>query len=329
MNNNEMLVSINCITYNHEKYIEEALKSFLNQKTTFNFEIIIGEDCSTDKTKLIIDKYIEKYPDKIKLITSTNNVGARANSRRVFNASIGKYIAACEGDDYWIDENKLQKQVEYLEKNYDCGLVFNNTMLLDDKTKKIKHGNELKNGKYFIEDVILQGGGFIPTASIVYRKEIMIDPPELYTKASVGDYPLQLLCSLYGYMYCISDYMSVYRTNVQNSWTTNNYINVSKEKIIDRDKKIINILEMFDKYTNNNYKDIVKQAVQPFEYNIYLIENKISLSEMKKTKHYEYYKTMKFSKRVISLFKGKSTNGYLKLMNFKNLIQNKFKLVIK
>lgn len=116
-NISEPVVSVCCITYNHEKYIEEAIDSFLMQETNFPFEVVIGEDCSTDNTRKIVEKYKENYPNIIKLIVSENNVGMQANGQRTMDACKGEYIAACEGDDYWMDAEKLQIQKDFLESN--------------------------------------------------------------------------------------------------------------------------------------------------------------------------------------------------------------------
>lgn len=113
----EPVVSICCITYNHEQYISEAINSFLMQETDFPFEVVIGEDCSTDNTRKIVEKYKEMYPNIIKLIVSENNVGMQANGQRTMEACIGEYMALCEGDDYWTDKNKLQIQKDFLESN--------------------------------------------------------------------------------------------------------------------------------------------------------------------------------------------------------------------
>ena len=121
MEEKNIMVSICCITYNQEKYIKDAIEGFLMQKTNFLFEIIIHDDASTDKTADIIREYQQKYPDKIRTILQKENQykkGVR-NSYTVFKEAKGKYIAFCEGDDYWIDENKLQKQVNYMEEHED------------------------------------------------------------------------------------------------------------------------------------------------------------------------------------------------------------------
>lgn len=118
------LLSILCITYNHENYIAQAIDSFLMQETSFPIEIVIGEDCSKDGTQLIIKEFIKKYPHVIRMVNSESNVGYIENFRRTLKACKGKYIAICEGDDYWTDSKKLQVQVDFLEKNHDYAITY-------------------------------------------------------------------------------------------------------------------------------------------------------------------------------------------------------------
>ena len=117
------LVSVKMITCNHEPYIAQAIEGVLMQDTDFTIELIIGEDCSTDRTFEIVLNYQKKHPEMIRIITSKKNVGIKKNSRRVGKACRGKYIALCEGDDYWTDPSKLKKQVDFLEANPEYGLV--------------------------------------------------------------------------------------------------------------------------------------------------------------------------------------------------------------
>src|ERR1700690_2758382 len=114
-NMKEPLVSVKMITYNHAPYITRAIEGVLQQKTTFPFELIIGEDCSTDGTREIVFAYQKKYPDIIRVITSDKNVGMNINGLRTIKAGKGKYIALCEGDDYWHNPEKLQKKVDFLK----------------------------------------------------------------------------------------------------------------------------------------------------------------------------------------------------------------------
>ena len=120
----EPLVSIKMITYNHAPYIAQAIEGVLAQKTKFPFELVIGEDCSNDGTREIIFEYQQKYPDIIQVISSDKNMGMKKNSRRTAAVCRGKYIAFCEGDDYWHNPDKLQRQVDYMENHPECGMVF-------------------------------------------------------------------------------------------------------------------------------------------------------------------------------------------------------------
>ena len=125
------LVSVLMLTYNHKPYIAQAIEGVLQQKTEFPFELVIGEDCSTDGNREIVFEYQNKYPDIIRVITSEHNIGARKNEYRIMKASRGKYLGFCEGDDYWHHPQKLQKQVSYLEAHPDVGLVHSDVAYYD------------------------------------------------------------------------------------------------------------------------------------------------------------------------------------------------------
>ncbi len=140
------LVSVKMITYNHAPFIAQAIEAVLQQKTNFPFELVIGEDCSTDGTRKIVFEYQEKYPDIIRVLTSEKNVGMKKNSYRTIKACRGKYIAFCEGDDYWHREDKLQKQVAYLESHPECGLVFADCDVYDIGSKKLKRSVRYSDG---------------------------------------------------------------------------------------------------------------------------------------------------------------------------------------
>lgn len=150
----EPLVSIVCVTYNHEPYLRQALDSFLMQQCNFPFEIVLAEDCSTDSTREICDEYASKYPDIINYIRSDNNVGAVENEARAIRAAKGKYIALCEGDDYWTDVKKLQKQVDFLEAHPDYVVTWTRyKKYIQDEDRYLSDGNEdlFKEGQENVE----------------------------------------------------------------------------------------------------------------------------------------------------------------------------------
>ena len=164
--------TICCITYNHEEYIRDAIESFLMQKTHFPFEIIIHDDASTDKTAEIIKEYEIKYPDIIKPIYQTENQYSKGKKASLFTfmAARGKYIAFCEGDDYWIDPLKLQKQTELMEKYPDCYISFHPAIIrsFDETIENRMLGFYSEKTTIFpAEKVILGGGGFMHTGSIM------------------------------------------------------------------------------------------------------------------------------------------------------------------
>jgi Glycosyltransferases involved in cell wall biogenesis len=158
---NEILVSVSCITFNHEKYIAEALESFIMQKTRFNYEILIHDDASTDRTADIIREYEKKYPDLIKPIYQKENQYSKDVDVDDLNTerAEGKYIALCEGDDYWTDPLKLQRQVDYLESHPDCTLCVHAAYIVNVMGRKIKSVRPNVGNKIFTIEEIIEGGG--------------------------------------------------------------------------------------------------------------------------------------------------------------------------
>lgn len=155
MSKHELMVSVCCITYNHEKYIAQALDGFLMQETNFEFEILIGEDSSSDNTKAIIQDYCSRYPGKIKLISHTPNVGAIRNQIDILKRAKGKYIAMCDGDDFWTDSSKLQKQVDFLETNEDYVICCHYSKVIDDLDKTVYVKDSPVSLEFDYKDVLL------------------------------------------------------------------------------------------------------------------------------------------------------------------------------
>ena len=187
------LVSICCITYNHSDYIKDAIEGFLMQKTTFPFEVIIHDDASTDGTTEIIRDYVSKYPDLINAIFQTENQYSKKRGitvRFVYPVTRGKYIALCEGDDYWTDQYKLQKQVDFLEANQEYGLVITKAKTYIQKERKFSVN--IGGSKVKFEDILVNNQ--IVTLTTCFRKDLLrkylheIDPPSRNWK--MGDYPM-------------------------------------------------------------------------------------------------------------------------------------------
>lgn len=174
----EPLVSVKMITYNHAPYIAQAIEGVLQQKTAFPFELVIGEDCSTDETRGIVFDYQKRHPDIIRVITSEKNVGMKTNGYRTTNACRGKYIAFCEGDDYWQRSDKMQIQVEYLESHPECGMVFADCDVYYNRSKKFIRGFNCRKGLCSFANLsieqILWGEWIKWTCTVVTRGKLYV-----------------------------------------------------------------------------------------------------------------------------------------------------------
>jgi glycosyltransferase involved in cell wall biosynthesis len=191
MDANHPLVSVHIITYNQESYVARAIAGALQQQTDFPLEILVGEDCSQDGTRDIVLGYQREHPERIRVITSERNVGALENSNRVLRVCRGKYIAICDGDDYWTDPHKLQKQVDFLEAHPEYGMCCHDVDVVCDGVARVCTFAESPQGTFSFEDAVKRH--FIPTASLVWRHELMpAIPPWLKGCVSV-DLFLELL----------------------------------------------------------------------------------------------------------------------------------------
>jgi glycosyltransferase involved in cell wall biosynthesis len=215
-----MKVSVNIITYNQENYIAEALDSVLIQKVDFDYEIVIGEDCSTDKTRSILIDYKRRYPNKVKLLLHDWNVGAVANFDSTLKTSTGEYIACLEGDDYWLDPDKLQKQVDFMDNHNECSMCFHRAKMFheDGSQKSIIWGPPVSKEFFQLDEVIRHS--FIPGASILFRRKLFSHAPkELYANQA-GDKVLYCLLAAQGKIGFIDEVMSAYRIHPAGVWSS-------------------------------------------------------------------------------------------------------------
>lgn len=212
----KFLVSVFMVTYNHEKYLSEAIESVLMQKTNFSYQLIIGEDCSSDGTREIVRRYAEEHPTLIKAIFNPQNLGPGRNADTVFKECTGKYVAMCEGDDYWTDPHKLQKQVDFLEDNPDFAICFHNMQIVYEGNP---HLNRISNTRQKEITTInnLARGNYIHTASCIFRNNLY-EIPDWFHQCPVGDYPLHLLNAQYGKIKFIDEIMGVYRVHKGGIW---------------------------------------------------------------------------------------------------------------
>jgi len=232
MGEQQPLVSICMITYNHEAYIAEAIEGVLMQKADFSYRLVIGEDCSTDNTRKICEDYAKQYPDKIELLPSIKNLGMQPNFIRTFEACTGKYVALCEGDDYWTDPLKLQKQVDFLEENKEFTLCTNNANSVNEhgESNDITMPNIEASKEYTLEDILINGNPFY-TASSIFRKSALFPLPDWFLEVPFGDYALYIIALRKGKGFCFNDNMSAYRCHLSSSWNPLSNKNKVKKNI--------------------------------------------------------------------------------------------------
>jgi len=222
--NHEILVSVCCITYNHDKYIAQAIEGFLMQKTSFNYEIIIGEDFSMDKTRTILEEYKSKYPDKIQVLTRDENIGALRNFSNVLENAKGKYIAFCDGDDYWIDPLKLQKQVDFLEHNPDYVICCHYSKVINDLGDVTYTSDNIIPLAYSYDDLVVGRREETRVATVLmrnYTQILEIDKKEWFYKTYGTDKFLKLYATAVTGMkiYVIPEIMSCYRMHTGGVWS--------------------------------------------------------------------------------------------------------------
>jgi glycosyltransferase involved in cell wall biosynthesis len=218
------VVTITCVVFNHEKFIKDTLDGFLSQNTSYSFEVLIHDDVSTDGTIAIIEEYRKKFPNIIKPIYQKVNQYSQGNNTLaiLFSEVRGEYMAHCDGDDYWSDENKLQIQIDEMKKYPELDMSFHYATGLIGNKKCNTYGKQANENRVFTtQEVILGGGEFCPTSSLIFRTRLLQKIPKWFYKTMVGDYPIQVLgaASGEGALY-INKNMSIYRVGDTSSWTS-------------------------------------------------------------------------------------------------------------
>ena len=239
-----MLVSVIVITYNHEKFLGYAIESILKQETKFKIEILIGNDCSTDNTKQVLEKY--KNLDNVIIYNRTKNLGANKNLVDLIDRAKGEYIALLEGDDYWIDNHKLQKQVDYLEHHTECNSASHAHVKINEYNERIDEYKISNKELDFTLRDLQKKYWLYQTASLVFRNNHSTDF-SLIAKLHpiIGDITLSCILLKNGKMHYFPEIMSAYRTVQQN--------NKSASGNIKRNMKneYLSILNLYSDIENN------------------------------------------------------------------------------
>lgn len=268
------VVSVLCLTYNHKNYIHDAIHGILIQKTSFPFEIIIHDDASTDGTSEIIMDYQKKYPNIIKTIIQKENQWSQGKHHVFLNATKearGEFVAICDGDDYWISEEKLSLQINALRSNPECAICFHksltappgaSTITTPSTKEKIRQMMAYPTRDAIIKTnpIIIGDGNYMITTAIVIKKQILSNLPAWFMECPVGDLFFQIIGSLPGGAIFIPRHMSVYRINTAGSWTTDTYS--SAEKAANFYNKMVSSLTLLDKHLEQKYTFEIKFLIK-------------------------------------------------------------------
>lgn len=246
---NRKKINVVITTFNHEKFIEQCINSILMQKGNFNIEILVGDDCSIDNTKTILERYQEEFPQLIKTLPSTVNLGITRNLKRCFEACDGDYIAICEGDDYWIDQYKLQKQLDRLEMNRNLSMCFSEILLYYENTNEyVPHNEVIKLDKNQITSEDLIGYNYIGNFSCcMYRNSTIRKLPEALFDLYAVDWIINIVCGGIGEIGYLPEFMSVYRLHEAGAWTGR----TQTEKL----RELSTMIDVYDKFLDFRYHE--------------------------------------------------------------------------
>ncbi len=275
------LVIIKCLVYNHEPYLRQCLDGFVMQKTNFPFYAVVHDDASTDNSAAIIREYAEKYPDIIHPIYEMENQYSKKDGSlgRIMNEACtgAKYIAICEGDDYWTDPLKLQKQVDFLEANPDYSMCFHNVDVLSDREKERDMYEHIHEGDYTGIEIFKKWT--IPTCSVVYRN-IYTTPSSSKGKIVFGDIFLFLNMSSFGKLYCINQKMGVYRRIASG---------ISYSILLNTALRLVKQYEYFTEYFADAV-EIVNYSKHCISMYCVVVMRSTEATKLQKLKHFIIYK---------------------------------------
>jgi glycosyltransferase involved in cell wall biosynthesis len=251
------------ITYNHEKLIAQALNSILTQRVNFDYEIVVGEDHSTDGTREVLKDFHQRYPQRIVPIFRDKNIGALKNMGATLAVCRGTYIALLEGDDYWTDPDKLQKQVDFLDSNPAAAMCCHRVRFLDlDQKEGIEIHPSRSAGSYSIEDLLKEN--FVPACSAVVRRDLIGTLPGWHSELAMGDWTLFALVSSQGRIALMDEIMAVYRVHRGGIW--------SSRSPSSRLRETARMLQTLNRHFHFKYTHIIRPVLAQYYLDLALIQ---------------------------------------------------------
>lgn len=317
------IVSVCCATYNHENYIAEAIDGFLMQETDFPFEILIRDDCSTDKTASIVKEYADKYSSLIKPVFEKENTYSKdvKPMPQLYKIAKGKYIALCEGDDYWTDKNKLQIQINKMNECEDYKISFHLSSSLYGMENEIKPTLKDSDKIYSVQDIITSDFHLVQTNTIVFTKEALqnLDMQLLYN-SPVGDVWIRIAASIPNGAIFVNKVMSTYRVQSIGSWSESMQ---TDKKFLLFVKKMMKSIDDFNQYWNYTYTK---------EFDIYknkFIKTVIQKSNIDKKDKKNFLQIYSSSITIENLLRWHLLYKHKQVLNFLKMIKHKIKVWMK
>jgi glycosyltransferase involved in cell wall biosynthesis len=249
-----MKLSVMMLTYNHERLIGQALESVLAQRVNFDYEIVVGEDCSTDGTRAVLMDCYRRYPDRIVPLLHDRNVGSLRNFQTTLAACKGGYLSILDGDDYWTCETKLQRQVDFLDSHPDYAITCHRVQIRDETgggRAGVLPPIRITPGSYSIEDLLADN--FIPTCSVMYRWDLGGSVPDWFLDLRLGDWPLHIFVARSGKVHFTDDVMAVYRWHSGGVWSSMSTLSQSRE--------IIRMLLTLDAQFDFQYTEKIRKTI--------------------------------------------------------------------
>lgn len=274
-----MKASVALITYNHAPYIARAIESVLAQRTSFDFELLIGEDDSTDGTRAIVQEFAARHPERIRLfLRSRQDVihvdgrpTGRFNFMQTIGAARGEYVALLEGDDYWTSPEKLQRQVDFLEANRDCAACFHAIDIercdAQGSCTRLPRRDFPPDGARLGIEEMLRGGVKIPLLAYVFRRAVLGEFPPWFTTLAMGDIPLYALNAAHGPIGFIHEFLGTYTLHAGGVWSAGENLGEnSHERMRLKNDQSIRLFETLDAHFDGRFRDVVAENVATLSY---------------------------------------------------------------
>lgn len=267
--NDEIMVSVICTVYNHEKYIRQCLDSLVKQKTPFKYEVLVHDDASQDGSAAIIKEYAQKFPLVVPVLQKENQYSKGIKPTHILlKRARGKYIAMCEGDDFWVSQDKLAKQVNFMESHPEYSLCVHAAYYAkeDGTLDYVKQFKAYETEQTVSTEEVLSGWKFA-TNSILYRRKARKDLEiPFQQRCSNGDFATLVYLALQGKVYYMPEAMSAYR--IESIGSLNWVWKKNPDKYIQSRKEFSNMLHRIDVYTGEKYHQIIEKNIEQVEFSI-------------------------------------------------------------